>query len=64
MRSPEASRTARTRPAVCSSRVTSADQRSRAPASAAASAMARGSACIPPLGNQTPATVSMYAITA
>ncbi|MGX1494446.1 hypothetical protein RKD41_006705 [Streptomyces tendae] len=59
IRSPDARRTARTRPADCSSEATSDDQRRSAPASAAASAIPRGRACIPPRGNHTPATVSM-----
>ena len=47
-----------------STRATSVPYRNRTPCFSAAPASARGTACIPPRGNHTPATESMYAITA
>ena len=64
MRSPEAVWTATARDPTVSTDVTSVSYRNVTPCFSAAAAMAVGSACMPPFGKNTPATESMYAMTA
>ena len=63
-RSPSSSSTPVTRDPLTSSSRTSVSWRRTTPASAAAAAIARGTAAIPPTGCQTPAPMSSWAMTA